>query len=116
MFGNRKKIVASLILITILYTYIKVSAVDLLVPGVGELCGGSLREHDVSRLSHKINRMDPTGHLMDSLSWYLDIRKFGGTPSGGYGMGFDRLLQLLTDTHNIKDVNPFPRWAHHCAM
>lgn len=102
--------------INFLQYFLQVSAVDLLVPTVGELCGGSLREANVEKLTSKLNVMDPTGKLLESLSWYLDLRKYGGTPTGGYGMGFDRLLQLVTGIGNIKDVNPFPRWAHHCPM
>ncbi|ODM92201.1 putative asparagine--tRNA ligase, mitochondrial [Orchesella cincta] len=94
----------------------KVSAVDLLVPTVGELCGGSLREGDVSKLTSKLNAMDPSGSLQETLSWYIDLRKYGGTPTGGFGLGFDRLMQLITGIGNIKDVSPFPRWPHHCPM
>ncbi|CAL8103231.1 unnamed protein product [Orchesella dallaii] len=81
----------------------KVSAVDLLVPTVGELCGGSLREADLSKLTSKINATDPSGSLQETLSWYMDLRKYGGTPTGGFGLGFDRLMQLITGIGNIKD-------------
>jgi len=88
--------------------------VDLLVPGVGELCGGSLRESNPEILEANLCRMDP--NLVNSLAWYLELRKFGGTPSGGFGMGLDRLLMLLMGRSNIKDVSPFPRWPHNCPM
>jgi asparaginyl-tRNA synthetase len=88
----------------------------LLVPSIGELCGGSLREANLDLLTAAINREDPSGALLQSLSWYLDLRKYGGVPSGGFGLGFDRLIQLITGIKTIKDVSPFPRWAHHCPM
>lgn len=77
------------------------------MPVVGELAGGSVRENNIERLKQSL----PPG-----LEWYLDIRKYGGCTTGGFGIGFDRYLQLLLDVPNIKDVIPFPRWAHHCAM
>lgn len=89
---------------------------DLLVPTVGELCGGSLREAKIENLISKLDAIDDSGKLKESLSWYIDLRKFGGTPSGGFGLGFDRLMQLITGIRNIKDVTPFPRWPHHCPM
>jgi asparaginyl-tRNA synthetase len=95
---------------------VKVSAVDLLVPSVGELCGGSLREADLGKLESRLREQDPTGELVNSLSWYLDLRKYGGVPTGGFGLGFDRLMQLVTGQKSIKDVSPFPRWAHSCPM
>ncbi|XP_035715819.1 probable asparagine--tRNA ligase, mitochondrial isoform X2 [Folsomia candida] len=94
----------------------KVSAVDLLVPTIGELCGGSLREANPLLLERALARQDPSGALTRSLAWYLELRKYGGVPSGGFGLGFDRLIQLMTGVKTIKDVSPFPRWAHHCAM
>jgi len=93
-----------------------VSAVDLLVPSVGELCGGSLRENSTEILEEKLDEIDPSGKFKKSLNWYLEIRQFGGTPSGGFGLGFDRLLQLILGCPNIKDVVPFPRFPHSCLM
>lgn len=89
---------------------------DLLIPQVGELCGGSLRENDLELLQEKIRVMDPSGKMLESMSWYFDLRRFGGVPSGGFGMGFDRLLQFILGRPNIKDVTPFPRWPHNCPM
>ncbi|CAH0560747.1 unnamed protein product [Brassicogethes aeneus] len=87
----------------------KVSALDLLVPNVGELVGGSLRENSYEKLKEKI----PEGTNLD---WYLDLRKFGGVPTGGFGMGFERYIQFITGITNIKDVIPFPRWPHNCSL
>ncbi|XP_067633577.1 asparaginyl-tRNA synthetase [Eurosta solidaginis] len=87
----------------------RVHALDLLMPGVGELCGGSIRENDEKRL-----RKHP--QLPQKLEWYLELRKFGGVPTGGFGMGFERYLQLLTGVKNIRDVIPFPRYPHSCRM
>ena len=86
-----------------------VHALDLLMPTVGELCGGSLRES-----SDEILRNHP--HLPQGLEWYLELRKYGGIPTGGFGMGFERYLQLLTGVKNIRDVIPFPRFSHSCKM
>ncbi|XP_023300149.2 probable asparagine--tRNA ligase, mitochondrial [Lucilia cuprina] len=86
-----------------------VHALDLLMPTVGELCGGSLRESD-----EKILRNHP--QLPQGLDWYLELRKFGGLPTGGFGMGFERYLQLLTGVKNIRDVISFPRYPHSCKM
>ncbi|KAI9582912.1 probable asparagine--tRNA ligase, mitochondrial [Glossina fuscipes] len=87
----------------------KVHALDLLMPVVAELCGGSLRECDV-------NRLQEHPHFPEGLEWYLELRKFGGLPTGGFGMGFERFLQLLTGVKNIRDVIPFPRYPHSCKM
>ncbi|CAN0345087.1 unnamed protein product [Lampetra fluviatilis] len=89
-----------------------VAAVDLLTPGVGELCGGSLREE---RLDVLQERLDSLG-LTDSYQWYLDLRRFGSTPHGGFGMGFERYLQCILGLDNIRDAIPFPRWAHSCDL
>ncbi|XP_055855830.1 probable asparagine--tRNA ligase, mitochondrial [Episyrphus balteatus] len=85
----------------------KVHALDLLMPSVGELCGGSLRENNYDVLKNKI----PPG-----LQWYLDLRKYGGIPTGGFGLGFERFLQLITGVKNIRDVIPYPRYPHSCKM
>ncbi|KAH8375320.1 hypothetical protein KR200_007948 [Drosophila serrata] len=86
-----------------------VHALDLLMPSVGELCGGSLRESDAEML-----RSHP--QLPKNLSWYVDLRKYGGIPTGGFGLGFERYLQLVTGIKNIRDVIPFPRYPHSCKM
>jgi len=83
-----------------------VAAVDLLVPGAGELMGGSQREENYDKL---VARMDDLGMEKDSLGWYLNLRKFGGCPHSGFGMGFERLLIYLTGVDNIRDVIPYPR-------
>ncbi|XP_013868232.1 asparaginyl-tRNA synthetase [Austrofundulus limnaeus] len=89
-----------------------VAAVDLLVPGVGELCGGSLREE---RLDLLRARLEDAG-LADTYSWYLDLRRFGSVPHGGFGLGFDRYLQCILGVDNIKDVIPFPRFVQSCLL
>ncbi|XP_051934462.1 probable asparagine--tRNA ligase, mitochondrial isoform X2 [Hippocampus zosterae] len=88
------------------------AAVDLLVPGVGELCGGSLREE---RLDLLRARLEEVG-LEDTYSWYLDLRRFGSVSHGGFGMGFERYLQCILGVDNIKDVIPFPRFSHSCLL
>nr|XP_046245677.1 probable asparagine--tRNA ligase, mitochondrial [Scatophagus argus] len=88
------------------------AAVDLLVPGVGELCGGSLREE---RLDLLRARLEDAG-LKDTYSWYLDLRRFGSVPHGGFGLGFERYLQCILGVDNIKDVIPFPRFSHSCLL
>ncbi|TID14765.1 hypothetical protein CANINC_004436 [Pichia inconspicua] len=88
-----------------------VACFDLLVPDIGELIGGSIREHDVTKLEKEIERrkMD-----MMPLQWYLNLRKNGSVPHGGFGMGFERLLLYLSHTENIRDVIPFPRSVNSC--
>jgi asparaginyl-tRNA synthetase len=83
-----------------------VAAMDLLVPKVGELIGGSQREE---RLDKLLERMSELKLNPDMYWWYIDIRRWGGTPHAGFGMGFERLLMLLTGVSNIRDVIPFPR-------
>ncbi|SPP74807.1 probable asparagine--tRNA ligase, mitochondrial [Drosophila guanche] len=87
----------------------RVHALDLLVPAVGELCGGSLRESDAATLSAH-------PQLPKDLAWYVELRKYGGIHTGGFGMGFERYLQLVTGVKNIRDVIPFPRYPHSCKM
>ncbi|XP_032535015.1 probable asparagine--tRNA ligase, mitochondrial isoform X4 [Chiroxiphia lanceolata] len=89
-----------------------VAAVDLLVPGIGELCGGSLREERLPFLESRLQRLG----LTDAYQWYLDLRKFGSVPHGGFGMGFERYLQYILGVDNIKDVIPFPRFSHSCLL
>ncbi|XP_075707490.1 asparaginyl-tRNA synthetase isoform X2 [Rhinoderma darwinii] len=90
----------------------EVAAVDLLVPGIGELFGGSLREE---RLHVLRSRLDMLG-LADTYQWYLDLRRFGTVPHGGFGMGFERYLQCILGVDNIKDVIPFPRFPYSCLL
>ena len=88
-----------------------VAAVDLEVPGAGELMGGSQREEDYDKL---VNRMKKLGMETEGLDWYLNLRKFGGCVHSGFGMGFERLLIYLTGVENIRDVIPFPRTPGNC--
>ena len=90
-----------------------VAAVDLEVPGAGELMGGSQREEDYEKL---VNRMNELGMEIEGLDWYLNLRKFGGCVHSGFGMGFERLLIYLTGVENIRDVIPFPRTPGNCEF
>ena len=83
-----------------------VAAVDVLVPGIGELIGGSQRE---DRLDVLEARMDELGLDRESYWWYLELRKYGSPPHAGFGLGFERLIMYLTGVSNIRDVLPFPR-------
>lgn len=83
-----------------------VAAMDLLVPGIGELIGGSQREE---RLEYLEKRMEEMGIHKDNMWWYLELRKYGGVKHSGYGLGFERLIMYLTGMSNIRDVIPFPR-------
>jgi asparaginyl-tRNA synthetase len=85
-----------------------VAAMDLLVPGVGEMIGGSQREE---RLDLLTARMDELNLNQEDYWWYLELRKYGGTKHAGYGLGFERLLMYITGMANIRDVIPFPRTA-----
>ena len=88
-----------------------VRAVDLEVPGVGELIGGSEREADYDKL---VNRMNELGMNIEELDWYVNLRKFGTVPHSGFGIGFERLLIYLTGVDNIRDVIPYPRTPKSC--
>ena len=83
-----------------------VAAMDLLVPGVGEIIGGSQREERLDVLEKK---MDEMGLNKEDYWWYLDIRKYGGVKHAGYGLGFERIIMYITGMSNIRDVVPFPR-------
>lgn len=87
-----------------------VAAMDVLVPRVGELVGGSQREE---RLPELAARMEEIGLDQEEYSWYLDLRRFGTVPHAGFGLGFERLLMFITGVHNIRDVLPFPRTPKH---
>ena len=89
-----------------------VRAMDVLVPRVGELMGGSQREDDLARLRQRMREM----HVPEPpLSWYLDLRRFGSAPHAGFGLGLERLVMFMTGVENIRDVTAFPRWPGHCA-
>ena len=88
-----------------------VAAVDLEVPGAGELMGGSQREEDYDKL---VARMKDLNMPLDGMQWYLNLRKFGGCYHSGFGMGFERLLIYLTGVENIRDVIPYPRTPGNC--
>lgn len=83
-----------------------VAAMDLLVPGIGELIGGSQREERLDMLE---KRMEEMGVPKEDMWWYLELRKYGGVKHAGYGLGFERLIMYLTGMGNIRDVIPFPR-------
>ncbi len=83
-----------------------VAAMDLLVPGVGEIIGGSQREE---RYDYLLKRIEELGLRKEDYWWYLDLRKFGGTKHAGFGLGFERAIMYLTGMGNIRDVIPFPR-------
>ncbi|KAH9965213.1 asparaginyl-tRNA synthetase [Russula dissimulans] len=85
-----------------------VACFDLLVPHVGELAGGSLREERATLLEAAIRRH---GLDEDAYRWYSDLRKFGGAPHGGYGMGFERLISWLGGVENVRECIPMPRWS-----
>ena len=85
-----------------------VAAVDLLVPGVGEIIGGSQREERTDKLKQRIEEL---GLDMSQYDWYMDLRRFGGVQHAGYGLGFERIVMYVTGIANIRDVLPFPRTA-----
>ena len=88
-----------------------VAATDLLVPGIGEIIGGSQREEDYTKL---LNRMKELNMPINEYAWYLDLRKYGSTPHAGFGLGFERAIMYLTGMQNIRDVIPFPRTPGNC--
>jgi asparaginyl-tRNA synthetase len=90
-----------------------VAAMDLLVPGSGELVGGSQREE---RLDYLIKRMEELHVPMEGMDWYVDLRRYGGCVHSGFGMGFERLIMYLTGVENIRDVLPFPRTPKNCEF
>jgi len=83
-----------------------VAAMDLLVPGVGEIVGGSQREERYDLLLSRIREM---GLEEEEYKWYMDLRKYGGVKHAGYGLGFERIIMYITGMSNIRDVLPFPR-------
>lgn len=90
-----------------------VAAMDVLVPGIGEIIGGSQREDDLETLTAALHHheLSPTQY-----QWYLDLRKYGSVPHAGFGLGFERLIMLLTGVSNIRDVIPFPRTPGNCKF
>ncbi len=88
-----------------------VRAVDLLVPGIGEILGGSQREENLEKLQ---KRMEELGLKEEDYSWYLDTRRYGSCEHSGFGIGFERLIMYLTGMSNIRDVIPFPRTPGNC--
>lgn len=90
-----------------------VAAVDCLVPGIGEIIGGSQREDDYNKL---VARMDELGLKKEDYQFYLDLRKYGSTRHAGFGLGFERCVMYLTGMTNIRDVVPFPRTVNNCEL
>jgi asparaginyl-tRNA synthetase len=87
-----------------------VAAMDILVPGVGEIIGGSQREERLDVLEKRILAQ---GMELESYKWYLDLRRYGSVPHAGFGLGFERLVCYTTGIENIRDAIPFPRYLHH---
>ena len=83
-----------------------VRAMDVLVPQIGEIIGGSQREDDYDML---MMRMETLNLNVEAYAWYLDLRKYGSVPHAGFGLGFERFMQFVTGLSNIRDVIPFPR-------
>ena len=90
-----------------------VAAVDCLVPGIGEIIGGSQREDDYDKLK---SRMDELGLKEEDYKFYMDLRKYGSTRHAGFGLGFERCIMYLTGMGNIRDVVPFPRTVNNCEL
>ena len=82
-----------------------VAAMDVLVPGIGEIIGGSQREERLHVIDSRIQNQK----IREELSWYRDLRKYGTVPHAGFGLGFERLISYLTGMENIRDCIPFPR-------
>ena len=90
-----------------------VAAADLLVPGIGELIGGSQREEDIEKLRARMKELN----LNEAdYWWYLDLRRFGSSKHAGFGLGFERMMMYLTGMQNIRDVIPFPRTPKNCEF
>jgi len=90
-----------------------VAASDLLVPGIGELIGGSQREEDFEKLDERMTELNME---KENYWWYLDLRKYGSVVHSGYGIGFERLMMYVTGMQNIRDVIPFPRTPNNCEF
>lgn len=90
-----------------------VGCVDLLVPGIGELMGGSLREERPEVLKQQLLAF---GLGEEEYQWYMDLRKYGTVPHGGWGIGFERYLLMVTGMDNVRDIIPFPRYNNNCKF
>ena len=90
-----------------------VAAADLLVPGIGELIGGSQREEDIEKLRARMKELNLNE---EDYWWYLDLRRFGSSKHAGFGLGFERMMMYLTGMQNIRDVIPFPRTPKNCEF
>jgi len=86
---------------------------DVLVPKVGEIIGGSQREDNYETLKARMAEMKVEA---DPLKWYLDLRRYGSVPHAGFGLGFERLVMYVTGVENIRDAIPFPRWPGNAAL
>jgi len=86
---------------------------DVLLPKLGEIIGGSQREEDYDSL---LKRMRSKNLESEDYDWYLDLRRFGSAPHSGFGLGFERLVQFVTGVENIRDVIPFPRTPKHARF
>ncbi len=84
-----------------------------MVPGVGEIIGGSQREERLEYLEKRMQELQMSG---EDLWWYLELRKYGGVKHAGFGLGFERLIMYLTGISNIRDVIPFPRTVKSCEF
>jgi asparaginyl-tRNA synthetase len=90
-----------------------VAAMDVLVPRVGEIIGGSQREE---RLDVLLRQMELKGIPAEDYQWYVDLRRFGSAPHSGFGLGLERLVQFATGLGNIREVIPFPRTPGHAEF
>ncbi|MEM5789860.1 MAG: amino acid--tRNA ligase-related protein, partial [Syntrophobacteraceae bacterium] len=90
-----------------------VAAMDILVPGTGEIIGGSQREE---RLDMLLEQMRLKGISTEDYRWYVELREFGSAPHAGFGLGFERLVQFITGIPNIREVIPFPRTPGHAEF
>ena len=90
-----------------------VSAMDVLVPKIGEIIGGSQREE---RYNNLVKRLDELNLDKNNYLFYLDLRKYGTVPHSGFGLGFERLVMMVTGMENIKDCIPYPRYPGNCEF
>jgi asparaginyl-tRNA synthetase len=90
-----------------------VTAMDVLVPGIGEIIGGSQREERLDVLEGNIERL---GMDAEAYYWYNDLRRYGTVPHAGFGVGFERLIMFVTGVQNIRDVLPYPRTPRNCEF
>lgn len=90
-----------------------VAACDLLVPGIGEIIGGSQREDDFEKLTKRLKELNLNEK---DYWWYMDLRRYGSCVHSGFGLGFERMMMYLTGMQNIRDVLPFPRTPNNCEF